>query len=171
MSQQPALTRGPARQSPQMRNVRPVTPQNSYQPVYEQPQYTQSYQGRPPIGQPIAPAPSTQVQGQYAPAPQIIPTQSQTQTYRQQNVQPQAQTQAYGQPQPYMQAPVQTMPRSSANNPVSWESIRQPQTAPQQPSLYGRLNDDVRQSEPMPTVTSYPSQPVTQLPLAGAQPR
>lgn len=169
---QPTLSRGPARQSPQMRNVRPISPQNAYQPAYGQPQYTQPYQGRPPIGQPIAPATPTRVQSQYAPSPQMTPAQSQPQTYRQ----PQPQTQTYGQPQPYTQAPVQpmpsqVMPRSSASNPVSWESIRQPQSAPQQSSLYGQLNDDVRQFAPMPTVQSYPSQAVTQLPLAGAQPR
>lgn len=164
----PTVSRGPARQSPQMRMVRPSAPQNAYQ----QPQFTQSYQGRPPVGQPIAPAPATQVQGQFAPTPQVIPAQSriisapsQAQTYRA----PQAQT--YAPPQPFNQTPAQAMPRSSANNPVSWESIRQPQSSPQQPSLYGQLNDDVRQSSPMPTAQSYPSQPVTQLPLAGAQPR
>lgn len=168
---QPALSRGPARQSPQMRNMRPVAPQNAYQPAYGQPQYAQpyqaplnqtrtyqapTYQGRPPIGQPIAPAP--RAQGQYArtlQAPQTVPARTQPQTY--------------AQPQPYTQAPAQPMPRSSANNPVSWESIRQqPQV---QPNLYGQLNDDVRQSAPMPTTGAYPSQPVTQLPLAGAQPR
>ncbi|MGJ8559692.1 MAG: PAN domain-containing protein [Litorimonas sp.] len=158
----PTLSRGPARQSPQMRTVRPVVTQNAYQPAYGQPQYTQPDQGRPPIGQPIAPATPTRVQSQYASVPQMIPAQPRPQTYRQ--------------PQPYTQAPVQpmptqVMPRSSANNPVSWESIRQPQSPPQQSSLYGRLNDDVRQSATMPTVQSYPSQAVTQLPLAGAQPR
>ncbi|WP_189494751.1 PAN domain-containing protein [Algimonas arctica] len=168
----PTLTRGPARQSPQMRNVRPTAPQNMSQPAYQPPQYSQPYQGRPPIGQPITPTSAASVQGQYAPTPQIIPAQTQAQIYRQ----PQGQTQAHGQPQPYMQAPSQPMPsqpmpRSSVNNPVSWDSIRQTQTAPQQQSLYGQLNDDVRSSAPMPTVPSYPTQPVSQLPLAGAQPR
>lgn len=169
----PTVSRGPARQSPQMRTMRPAAPQNVYQPTYGQPQYTpQSYQGRPPIGQPISSAPAAQVQGQFAPRPQMIPAQfqvtpaqPQAQTYRM----PQAQT--YTQPQSYTQGPAQPMPRSSANNPVSWESIRQPQSSAQQPNLYGQLNDDVRQPAPMPTVQSYPSQPVTQLPLAGARPR
>jgi hypothetical protein len=155
-----------------MRNVRPIAPQNTPQPAYGQPQYSQPYQGRPPIGQPIAPTPAAPVQSQYAPTPQLIPAQSQAQTYRQ----PQGQMQAYGQPQPYTQTsvqptPSQSMPRSSVNNPVSWDSIRQTQKAPQQQSLYGQLNDDVRPSAPMPTVPSYPTQPVSQLPLAGAQPR
>lgn len=191
---QPTLSRGPARQSPQMRNMRPVAPQNTYQSAYGQPQNAKpyqaptyqaqpyrapNYQGRPPLGQAIPQAPTqhqnqAQFQGQAArtmQAPQIIPANTQPQTYRQ----PQAYT------QPYRQAPAQPMPRSSANNPVSWESIRQPQYVPQtqqaqprlqpQPSLYGQLNDDTRQSAPMPTTGSYPSQPVTQIPLAGAQPR
>lgn len=180
---QPMLSRGPARQSHQSHNMRPVVPQNAYQPAYGQPQYAQPYQaqpiqGRPPIGQPIAPAPRLQApaQGQYTrtlQAPQLIPAQTQPQAYRQ----PQTynQPQAYAQPQPYSQPAAQPMPRASANNPVSWESIRAPQFAPQQPqqqsNLYGQLNDDFSPSAPMPTTGSYPSQPVMQMPLAGAQPR
>lgn len=140
----PTVSQGPARQSPQMRMTGPVAPQNGYQ----QPQFTQLYQGRPPIGQPIASAQATDVKGQFVPQARVVPAQSRG---------------IPAQPQP--------MPKSSVNNPVSWESIRQPQSAPQQPSLYGQLNDDMRQPTPMPTVQSYPSQPVTQLPLAGAQPR
>lgn len=188
----PTLSRGPARQSPQMRQARPNFAQGAPNPTYGQPQYAQpqnpqSYQGRPPIGQPIAPMPQMQNQafGQVN-APQLIqaPAQMQPRSAPQAYAQPQTYPQAYAQPQSYTQpttyaAPqsyqaqppqAQPMPRSSASNPVSWESLRaQPTQA--QPSLYGQLNDDVRQSAPMPTVPSYPTQAVTQMPLAGAQPR
>lgn len=174
----PAISRGPARQSPHMRQARPNPVQTAQQrPTYSQPQYAQSqspqsYQGRPPIGQPIAPIPriQNQVFGQVN-APQMIQAPVQTQAYStpQAYTQPQGYTQptTYAAPQPYQPQP---MPRSSASNPVSWESLRA-QPAQVQPSLYGRLNDDVRQSAPMPTVPSYPTQAVTQIPLAGAQPR
>lgn len=186
----PTLSRGPARQSPQMRQARPNFAQGAPRPTYGQSQYAQpqnpqSYQGRPPVGQPIAPMPRMQNQafGQVN-APQMIqgPAQMQVRSAPQTYAQPQAYPQAYAQPQSYSQpttytAPqsyqpqqAQPMPRSSASNPVSWESLRA-QPAQTQPSLYGQLNDDVRQSAPMPTVPSYPTQAVTQMPLAGAQPR
>jgi hypothetical protein len=174
---QPAVTRGPVRQSQQRRNIRPIAPQ----PTYAQPQFVQPYQGRPPIGQPIASAAQAQVptqsqtplQRQFSPAtqvPQTIQARTQPQAY------PSSQN-GYQAPQPYRQPTAQPMPRSSATNPVSWSSVTQPSYAPQQPSLYGSLNDDVRSSVPvtsqtaMPTAPSYPTQPVSQMQLAGAQPR
>ena len=75
------------------------------------------------------------------------------------------------------------MPRSSAQQPVTWQNAQQfqpapsprptPPTAEAQPQptpsqgggLYGRLNDD------MPTVASAPTLPVTQSPLAGGPSR
>lgn len=182
----PMVSRGPVRQPQAMRNTRPMTNQAGY----AQPQYAQPYQGRPPIGQPIAPAPYQQPQA--APQTQVLQGQFQGAYAGQYAAQPQytaqpqsyGQPQAYTQPQPYVQASVPTqrqtvsqpMPRSSATNPVSWDSLRAPQTAPQQSqpqntSLYGQLNDDMGRAATMPTSQSYPSQPVQQMPLAGAIPR
>jgi hypothetical protein len=201
----PATSRGPARQSPQMRQTPPSRGQVATRPTYEQPQYApsqslqnpQSYQGRPPIGQPIAPMPRGQNQtfGQVNVPPMIqapaqmpartapqgegrpqayVPPQSYTQpatyaapqTYQ---AQPQSAQPQSAQPQSAQSRPAQPMPRSSASHPISWDSIRA-QPAQAQPGLYGRLNDDVRQSSTMPTVPSYPTEPVTETPLAGAQP-
>lgn len=120
--------------------------------------------GRPPIGQAIpAPVRMTPQTPQQITAPvQTIPTASQT----------------------------HAMPRSSVNNPVSWESLRpkpqpqyqaqpqyqtsvQPAPVPRQ-SLYGSLNDDVAQSAGrpvIPTASARPTQPVYSEQLAGAMPR
>lgn len=183
----PATSRGPARQSPQMRQIPPRRANVAPRPADGQYQYSptqtlqtpQSYQGRPPIGEPIAPMPrgQNQVFGQ-------VNTPSMTQAPAQMPARSAAQPQAYAQPQNYTQptshvAPqtyqaqprqAETMPRSSASHPISWESIRA-QPAQAQPSLYGHLNDDVRPSSTMPTVRSYPAEPVTEMSLAGAQPR
>jgi hypothetical protein len=196
----PAPSRGPARQSPQMRQTPPNRGQVAGRPTYGQPHYTpsqslqnpQSYQGRPPIGQPIAPMPRGQNQtfGQVnvpsmiqAPARMPARTAPQGEGRPQAYVPPQSYTQpaTYAAPQTYQaqpqsaqpqsaqSRPAQPMPRSSASHPISWDSIRA-QPAQAQPGLYGRLNDDVRQSSTMPTVPSYPAEPVTETPLAGAQP-
>jgi len=174
---QPIVARGPARRSPQMRNARPVTPQ----PTYAQPQFVQPYQGRPPIGQPIAPAPrqpaptavQRPIQGQYT-----APSRSSQMMQEPQTIQARTQPQSYPAPQTYGRPSPQPMPRSSASNPVSWTSAPQTPYTPQQPSLYGHLNDDVSapvpltSQVPMPTAQSYPTQPITQMPLAGGvQPR
>ena len=183
---QPVITRGPARQSPQMRNVRTSAPQVLRAPAYGQPQYAPSYQGRPPIGQPIAPPNTptnttqayTALQGPsqtyYQAQPQPAANYSSTQTSAAPQPQTYGQRQAFGQPQGPSVPASQDMPRSSAANPVSWDSVRAAGTtprrasAPQQSSLYGTLNDDVAPQNSMPTTGSYPSQPVTQMPLAGA---
>ncbi len=157
---QPALSRGPARNAPQARFQRPVAPQAAPRqaaPSINQPQYARpQIQGRPPIGQTIAP-PQSQVQSQTQ-----YETQYQTQATRP-GLQPQTQPSA------------QPMPRASVNNPVSW------QNQPQQ-NLYGSLYDDVRvpasnspmpldPNAPIPTATARPTMPIGQVPLAGARPR
>jgi len=157
---QPALSRGPARNAPQARLQRPVATQAAPRqaaPSINQPRYTQpQIQGRPAIGQAIAP-PQSQLQPQ---------TQYQAQ-YQNQVARPAL--------QPQIQPSAQPMPRASVNNPVSW------QNQPQQ-NLYGSLYDDVRvpasnspmpqdPNAPIPTVTARPTMPVGQVPLAGARPR
>jgi hypothetical protein len=124
-----------------------IAPPNA-QPIYNS--------GRPPIGQPINPPPMPQKPAQTV-APRGVP---------------QIASGASG-----------SMPRASVTNPVSWtaqptSSVPQ-QSGPSQ-SLYGGLYDDTAPMAgqfgqvsvgQMPVQNARPTQPVTQRPLADAQPR
>ncbi|MEM9601182.1 MAG: hypothetical protein AAF926_09175, partial [Pseudomonadota bacterium] len=103
-------------------------------------------QGRPPIGQPI-------------PAPQ---------TYQPQSVNPRAQGPVQSQQPHYGAIPPQApqpMPRASVSNPVTFQ-----QAPSANPSLYGRLNDDVPiAAAPVSPGYARPVAPVQQTQLAGAR--
>ncbi|MEM7728451.1 MAG: PAN domain-containing protein [Pseudomonadota bacterium] len=145
----PTAYRGPARIAPQARQ--PIEMTQPYpsgypaqpMPAHSLPAQPQRFtQGRPPIGQTIAP-------------PQPSPSQTQNWT-------PRMQAPA---PQPMPRAPASHPVTWDTAQQAAPSQPSQPAN-----NLYGRLHDDVVRNAP-PAAASRPVTPVTQLPLAGAMPR